>query len=282
MPNKRHGDKRPQRLTDFYSPVSNGDRQDGAMACSPPATTSLMRTLQKGIKQAKNTSQNSHHSYPPFPSTNSPAKSKPRMDGNGLSPEGSVASDSGEDTREIPESIETYPTQNQPVLDTVLKDMLLSLRSTIQSDMASYMHKINKDIQSVGNRIDHIETKMEEYAGTINDLVDANDEREGDTEWIKAKLADMEDRSWRNNLKIKRIPETVHQNDLHSYAANMLKQILPGLMDLDVTIDRIHRIPKSPHLSEHIPRDVLLRLHFFHVKENLMVAMRKKEQLPPQ
>lgn len=177
----------------------------------------------------------------------------------------SPALESGEDTREMPDSIETFPTQNQPVMDTVLKDMLMSLRSTIQTDMASCMSRFTKDIQAIGDRVDHVEVKM--YAHTINDLVDAYEEKEGENEWIKAKLADLEARS---RLKIRGIPEST-----------LFKNLIPGLTDLVVTIDRIHRLPKPSHLSDHIPRDVLLRLHFFPVKENLMQYMRKQEQLPP-
>lgn len=70
--------------------------------------------------------------------------------------------DSGEDTSDMPESIESLPTQNQPVLDTVLKDMLLSLRSIIQADMDSCMNRFSRDIQAMGDRVDHIEVKMGE------------------------------------------------------------------------------------------------------------------------
>lgn len=253
MPNKWKDERKPQCLTDFFITTANGGRQNGTEACSPPAASLLTNASKKGNHPPKSYSSAIQNSYPPSPSNNSPAKSKPRLYGNGLGPAGSPASDLGEDTREMPESIESFPTQNQPVLDTVLKDMLLSLRSTIQTDMATYMHRFNRDIQAVGNRVDHIE---EEYAETINDLDDAHDEREGENEWMKAKLADMEDRSRR--IKNKGIPETVQQSDLNLYAATLFKNLLPSLTDLDVTINRIHHLPKPTHLSDHIPRDLLL------------------------
>ena len=62
----------------------------------------------------------------------------------------------------------------------------------------------------------------------------------------------------------------------------MFKALIPGLADIDVTIDRIHRLPKPSHLPETVPRDVLLRLHFFHIKEQLMQVMRKHESVPQQ
>lgn len=56
---------------------------------------------------------------------------------------------------------------------------------------------------------------MGEFASTINDLVDAQEENEDEMEGIRAKMADMEDRSRRNNMKIRGIPETVQQYPFH-------------------------------------------------------------------
>lgn len=41
-----------------------------------------------------------------------------------------------------------------------------------------------------------------EYADTIIDLVDAHEAYDTDHRWFKAKLADLEDSSRRNNIKI--------------------------------------------------------------------------------
>lgn len=55
--------------------------------------------------------------------------------------------DSQEDTRELPDSIVAFPTLNQPVLDTTLKDMLISLRRTIHTDMMAFMRKFSSELQ---------------------------------------------------------------------------------------------------------------------------------------
>lgn len=48
---------------------------------------------------------------------------------------------------------------------------------------------------------------------------------------------------------------------------------------MEVTIERIHCLPKPSYLPEKFPRDVILHLHLYHVKEQLMVVMRKQEQI---
>lgn len=158
----------------------------------------------------------------------------------------------------------------------------MSLRSSLQADLVSCMHRFNRELRQVEDRVDHIEHKMGEFATTINDLVDASEEKDEDMEWVKAKLADIEDRSRRNNLKIRGIPESVVQADLSTYINTMFKTLLPEATDMDITVDRVHRLPKPSHLPDHIPRDVILRVHFYHIKEKLMLSMRKKGQIPSQ
>lgn len=122
------------------------------------------------------------------------------MDGSGCNPTACPCNDSEEDTRELPDRIVSFPMNDKPVMDTVLKDML-SLRSSIQTDMMSSMHKFNKEIQAVESRVEHIDSRMGEFSGMINDLVDVRDEKEEVIEGLRTKMADMEDRSRRNNKK---------------------------------------------------------------------------------
>lgn len=62
----------------------------------------------------------------------------------------------------------------------MLKEMLVSLRGSLHSDMISCIHKFNTELQSVSGNVSHIEHKMGEYATMINDLVGANEGREDD------------------------------------------------------------------------------------------------------
>lgn len=52
----------------------------------------------------------------------------------------------------------------QPILDSALKDMLITLRGALQHDMANFMRPKNRDIATIGDRVDHLENKMSDYA----------------------------------------------------------------------------------------------------------------------
>lgn len=65
------------------------------------------------------------------------------------------------------------------------------------------------------------------------------------------------------------IPESIKPADLHSYLQKLMTTALSSLGPTDV-IDRAHILPKPSHLPENPPRDVIARIHFFHVKGQLM------------
>lgn len=94
---------------------------------------------------------------------------------------------------------------------------------------------------------------------------------------MRAKLADLDDRSRRNNIKLRGIPESILPADLPRYAKELMHTILPEASPRDVIIDRI---AKPSHLAASVPRDVLMRVHFHHIKEKLLMGVKAKSPLP--
>lgn len=116
------------------------------------------------------------------------------------------------------------------------------------------------------HRVNTIETGMTECT-TVNDLIDTYEEVKEEQEWVLAKLADLEDHSRRNNVKF---PESILPTDLPKYTKDLIHTILPDASPRDIIIDRIHRIAKPPHLAAFVQRDVLMRVHFFHISPHRM------------
>lgn len=89
-----------------------------------------------------------------------------------------------------------------------MKDMLLSLQSSLMTNLSSLIDKFSLEMKHMDNRMLFTENKMEECTETVNDLIDAYTEQKDDSLWIKAKLADLEDLS-RRIIKIRGIPESI-------------------------------------------------------------------------
>lgn len=103
-----------------------------------------------------------------------------------------------------------------------------------------------------------------------NVLVDSYQDRDADIQWLKNKVTDLEDRSRRNNLKFRGIPETITPPELPQYLLQLLKTMENAR---DLVIDRTHCIAKPTSLPDIVPRDVLARIHFFHKKDRAMAAV---------
>lgn len=89
---------------------------------------------------------------------------------------------------------------------------------------------------------------------------------------LKNKIADLEDRSMRNNIKFRgslnRSPIVIWYL---TFSSSFMK-LLPDHNLQDFIIDRLHRIFKLKHLPASVPRDVLASIHLFHIKAHIMLS----------
>lgn len=277
MTRRKKDNDQLKKLPDFFQMKDRGLLQDGAGAMrDPPSPTGSARSAFS----SPGSQAGSKHSSPgaSTPMSRSPAKSKPRLTED--TQQGSMTPDTMEDTRELVDPFTAFPTTGKPVSDTTLKDMLVSLRSSMHTDMMQCVHNFKSELGAIGGRVDHIEDKMGDFAASHNTLIDAHNDQSDEITWLRSKVADLEDRSRRNNIKIRGVPENVLPPQLQQYAQDLIQTFLPNIPDNEIYIDRIHRLPKPAHLPDNIPRDVLMRVHFYQTKEQLMSAFRKNQQPP--
>lgn len=145
-------------------------------------------------------------------------------------------------------------------------------------DMAGFMTQTTRELEVIGERVNHIEHKLGDYARAHSKVIDAHKDLTEDISNMKLKRA--EDRSCRNNAKFRGIPETFPSTELCPYLQKMIAELLPSVKPQELVIDRAHRLPKPLFLPERTPRDVIAKIHFFHVKDQLMAFFRQRNNLP--
>lgn len=111
---------------------------------------------------------------------------------------------------------------------------------------------------------------MGDFSKAHNELVDAHFELEEELKQLKLKVAEQEDRARRNNIKFCSIPENVKNADLKQFLRQMTSDLLPSTSQQELIIDRAHRLPKPSYISESLPHDVIARIHYSHIKDQLM------------
>lgn len=97
--------------------------------------------------------------------------------------------------------IAQFPATGQPLSDVTLKDMLMSLRASIQTNMVTCIQQCRAEVQEIGEHVHKAENKMSEFTTLFNVRVDYHTSQQEVIAGLQSKLADLEHRSRRNNLK---------------------------------------------------------------------------------
>ncbi|CAH2223283.1 Hypothetical predicted protein [Pelobates cultripes] len=171
--------------------------------------------------------------------------------------------------------------QRLSVSETKLAAMLHELRTSMRTDFQAAVSDLRKDLLEVGTRVNVLEEKTDELCQANDAIVSKLQQLEKDNRRLTEKMADLEDRSRRNNIRVRGVPEKVTQEDLPSYLLRLFQAIQPALAPADLRLDRAHRVPKPTNLARDVPRDVVTRLHYYSAKEAILTAQRKASEMPP-
>lgn len=93
-------------------------------------------------------------------------------------------------------------------------------------------------------------------------------ELQGQLKDAYAKIEALENRSRSYNVRVRGLPET-HTDQVHA----LMKELTPDISPLQLEVDRIHRALMGPR-SDGLPQDVIVKPHYYRVKEKLMMATR--------
>lgn len=87
---------------------------------------------------------------------------------------------------------------------------------------------------------------------------------------IWSHVDDLEDRTRRNNVRLRGIPEATSAQDLRATVVGIFNTLMNKPVSEHVELDRVHRTPgyRNPNMTR--PRDVLCRVHYYTVKEEIM------------
>ncbi|CAH2301167.1 Hypothetical predicted protein [Pelobates cultripes] len=145
---------------------------------------------------------------------------------------------------------------------------LTGSRKAIYKCSITKTNHIMAALDGLGKRTSHVESKMENFASAHNDLATHVEQLEQKL----VKLADLVDRAHRNNLRLWGIFKTILPENLQAYVSGILQAYAPEILADMLLIDRIHCLPRPRFLPDTTPRDVLVRAHYYHIKEHVLRA----------
>lgn len=181
---------------------------------------------------------------------------------------------------------EVTATMLREILESFKSDICHTIESAVQglqadmvavrSELSTTTGAMQQTINLQEERLAAVEDSATKTSDTLAELEATVAAMKGEIQRLQDKCEDLENRSRRNNLRIIGIAEGEEGNTPTEFVSNLLKDILD--LDEKPLIDRAHRLTLS-RPKPGSPRPLILRVHFFHVKEQIFRRVREKGAL---
>ncbi|OCT70877.1 hypothetical protein XELAEV_18037802mg [Xenopus laevis] len=123
--------------------------------------------------------------------------------------------------------------------------------------MSAYITaQLTREIRELGHRTDQVESKLDEVVVQVNAHEASIVRLSAQHDDLLERLEDYENRSRRNNIRIRGLSEDV--KDLHTAIPALLATLVPELPKDRLELDRVHRA-LGPRRDSGIPRDIRRR-----------------------
>lgn len=150
-----------------------------------------------------------------------------------------------------------------------------SLNTNLRSEMSAVKDEFRKCIESVQNKLEIHGATLSELEHCATDHSTRISELEANVESLGSKVAyldnrceDMESRMRRNNIRLLGVPEGVEGPRPSEFIAQLLQELL-GLEERPL-LDRAHRTLRSRPADSQPPRPLVIRVHFYHVRNEIL------------
>ncbi|KAJ4918953.1 hypothetical protein JOQ06_024410 [Pogonophryne albipinna] len=168
-----------------------------------------------------------------------------------------------------------------------LSSLLAEHRNAISADFKSSFEALtttldglNSTVAGHGERIGSLEDNSNEVDRRLQHLENACSTLQQDNVLLKTKLADLEGRSRRQNIRIIGLPESLEGPRPTAFFSQLLVDVFgKEVLSSPPELDRAHRSLAPKPAAGDKPRPVIVRLHRFQVKDLLIREARRRGEL---
>lgn len=168
-----------------------------------------------------------------------------------------------------------------------LSQVRLSFREDMKVQLDELRSEINQQIKAATGQVEEVAKRLGEVERSVagrepwdTGVKDALIQLLNNQKSLQAKVADLEGRSRRNNIRIYGIPEKAEGTSMLRYVENMIQSELGDTTGLrqgqSLGIERAHRALASQPPDGAPPRSTVVRFLQFTVKEKILQAAWKK------
>lgn len=148
------------------------------------------------------------------------------------------------------------------------------------SQLDSKLDQMRLAVDDHGERVSSLELATEDLSQRVMDLEGICSTLRDDNARLKTKVADLESRSRRQNIRILGLPESIESGSPTDFFSKLLCEVFGNnTLPLPPELDRAHRSLAPKPASGQRPRPVIIRLHRYQVKDLLIREARRRGKL---
>lgn len=141
-----------------------------------------------------------------------------------------------------------------------IQELKISTKNTQEK-----MDTLDKRVLKTEQELIRLEEKIQKQGKQLKQTINNTDEQEN--------------RNRRSNIRIRGLREEVSPKILITTLQKIFQEISPDIDIKDLIIDRAHRVTGIRKLDPKRPRDIICRLHFAHIKDKIMFAVRQNKNI---
>ncbi|CAH2285546.1 Hypothetical predicted protein [Pelobates cultripes] len=171
---------------------------------------------------------------------------------------------------EIKELLQNLPSKEEIAV------MLTKLESSVQDQLS----KMTSEVKQISNRVGDLEEDRDQILDRLLQLEQGQESRDTKLLYNMKNTEDLDNRSRRNNIRIRGLPEAQGTNeDLQIVLQSLFNRMLQRPEDTHILLDRAHRALRPKGLAQEAPRDIICRVHYYSEKEAIMRSARETAEI---
>lgn len=154
-------------------------------------------------------------------------------------------------------------------------DSALNAKLEIQSERLEQFveHKVSnvqEEVAKLGNKLSVMEEDLKNARSTMISIGESTQETRNIVVNLAMQVLDLENRSRRDNVRLRGIPETVGADIFEATVTSIFNYYLSRPLEEPIKIDRLHRALATRNIRNGPPRDVICKLHNFPQKDAII------------
>ncbi|CAH2296395.1 Hypothetical predicted protein [Pelobates cultripes] len=123
-------------------------------------------------------------------------------------------------------------------------------------------------------RIQATESKTEEVMETVHTHEAELQNLRDQLRYLEEFNEDLNNKTCRNNIRVRGLPETVSTELLPETLTTIFQNLIPDAIAADLLMDHVHHALRALSTKSSNPQDVIVRMHYYHIKERIMCTTR--------